>query len=248
MGEFVGRAHRLSLQQCTLNVGDAKTATNNNQKGSSSIESYYGRLNYAFDERYLLTATLRADGSSTFGSDNRWGWFPSLALAWRFKQEAFLKDVGWLSNGKLRFGWGLVGNQNAGAYAYGATMANVPTAYGTGFYPNNFANSKLKWEQTKAWNIGLDLNFLNNRIEFIFDAYLKNTDNLLMQAALPTYVSGVISSPWVNSGAMRNKEQGDTPVHRERRHARQHRRTDIHLHHRWRACGSVLRLSGYRNV
>lgn len=188
-----------------LNVGDMKTATNNNQKGSSSIESYYGRLNYTFDERYLLTATLRADGSSSFGPDNRWGWFPSVALAWRFKQESFLKDVGWLSNGKLRLGWGLVGNQNAGAYAYGATMASVATAYGTGFYPNNFANSKLKWEQTNSWNVGLDLSFLNNRIEFIFDAYLKNTDNLLMQAALPTYVSGVITSPWVNSGAMRNK-------------------------------------------
>ena len=172
---------------------------------NSVHELIYGRLNYAFEDRYLITATLRADGSSTFGKDNRWGWFPSLALAWRFKQESFLKDVSWLSNGKLRFGWGLVGNQNAGAYAYGAKMASVATAYGTGFYPANFANSKLKWEQTKAWNIGLDLTFLNNRIEFIFDAYLKNTDNLLMQAALPTYISGIITSPWVNSGAMRNK-------------------------------------------
>lgn len=188
-----------------LSVGDEDTAKNSSAQGTSSIESYYGRLNYAFDERYLITATLRADGSSTFGSDNRWGWFPSVALAWRFKQESFLKNVGWLSNGKLRFGWGLVGNQNAGAYAYGATMASVATAYGTGFFPKNFANSKLKWEQTKSWNIGLDLSFFNNRIEFIFDAYLKNTDNLLMQAALPTYISGVISSPWVNTGAMRNK-------------------------------------------
>ena len=200
-----GRTGYLFNSVHELNVGDAKTATNSNQKGSSSIESYYGRLNYVFDERYMVTATLRADGSSTFGSDNRWGWFPSVALAWRFKQESFLKNVEWLTNGKLRFGWGLVGNQNAGAYAYGATMASVATAYGTGFYPNNFANSKLKWEQTKAWNAGIDLTFLNNRIELIIDAYLKNTDNLLMQAALPVYVSGVISSPWVNSGAMRNK-------------------------------------------
>lgn len=188
-----------------LNVGDAKSATNSNAKGESSIESYYGRLNYAYDERYLLTATIRADGSSTFGPDNRWGWFPSVALAWRFKKESFLKDVDWLSNAKLRLGWGLVGNQNAGSYAYGATMASVATAYGTGFYPNNFANSKLKWEQTNSWNAGLDLTFFNNRIEFIFDTYLKKTDNLLMQAALPTYVSGVISSPWVNTGAMENK-------------------------------------------
>ena len=188
-----------------LNVGDAKTATNNNQKGASSIESYYGRVNYTFDDRYLVTATLRADGSSSFGPDNRWGWFPSAALAWRFSQESFLKDVKWLSNGKLRLGWGLVGNQNAGAYAYGAPMANVATAYGTGFYPSRYANSKLKWEQTKAWNVGLDLTFLNNRIEFIFDAYLKNTDNLLMPATLPVYISGVIGSPWVNTGSMRNK-------------------------------------------
>ena len=200
-----GRTGYLFNSVHELNVGDAKTATNNNQKGSSSIESYYGRLNYTFDNRYLLTATLRADGSSSFGPNNRWGWFPSMALAWRFKEESFLKDVEWLSNGKLRLGWGLVGNQNAGAYAYGATMANVATAYGTGFYPSRFANSRLKWEQTKAWNAGLDLTFLNNRIEFIFDAYLKNTDNLLMSAALPTYVSGIIGSPMVNSGAMRNK-------------------------------------------
>ena len=187
-----------------LSVGDAKTATNSSAKGSSSIESYYGRLNYVFDERYLITATLRADGSSTFGPDNRWGWFPSVALAWRMKQESFLKDISWLSNAKLRLGWGLVGNQNAGAYAYGAKMAAVSTAWGTGFYPSNFSNSKLKWEQTKSWNVGLDLSFFNNRIEFIFDAYLKYTDNLLMQADLPSYISGIITSPWVNSGAMRN--------------------------------------------
>ena len=200
-----GRTGYLFNNVHELNVGDAKTATNNNQKGSSSIESYYGRVNYTFDDRYLVTATLRADGSSSFGPDNRWGWFPSAALAWRFSQESFLKKFKWLSNGKLRLGWGLVGNQNAGAYAYGAPMANVATAYGTGFYPSRYANSKLKWEQTKAWNAGLDLTFLNNRIEFIFDAYLKNTDNLLMPATLPVYISGVIGSPWVNTGSMRNK-------------------------------------------
>ena len=188
-----------------LNVGDMKTAKNNNTKNSSSIESYYGRLNYSFDDRYLLTATLRADGSSTFGPSNRWGWFPSAALAWRFQNESFLRDISWLTNGKLRLGWGLVGNQNAGAYAYGATMSSVATAWGTGFFPNNFANDKLKWEQTNSWNIGLDLAFLSNRIEFILDLYHKTTDNLLMQAALPTYVSGVINSPWVNTGSLRNK-------------------------------------------
>lgn len=189
----------------SINVGDLKTATNGSGSGSFAIESYYGRLNYNFDNRYLITATLRADGSSTFGKDNRWGWFPSAALAWRVKNEAFLQDVSWLSDAKLRLGWGLVGNQNAGSFAYGASMTSVATAWGTGFFPSNFANSKLKWEETHSYNVGLDLTMLNNRIEFIFDAYLKNTDNLLMQAALPSYISGVIASPWVNAGKMRNK-------------------------------------------
>lgn len=188
-----------------LDVADTKTAKNGNSKNSSSIESYYGRVNYSFDDRYLLTATLRADGSSAFGPSNRWGWFPSAAVAWRFQQESFLRDVDWITNGKLRLGWGLVGNQNAGSYAYGATMNSVATAWGTGFYPANYSNEKLKWEQTKSWNIGLDLAFLNNRIEFILDLYHKTTDNLLMQAALPTYVSGVITSPWVNTGSLQNK-------------------------------------------
>ncbi|MDE5997696.1 MAG: TonB-dependent receptor, partial [Muribaculaceae bacterium] len=188
-----------------LNVADMKTAKNGNSKNSSSIESYFGRVNYSYDDRYLLTATLRADGSSTFGPANRWGWFPSAAIAWRFQNESFLRDVDWMTNGKLRLGWGLVGNQNAGSYAYGATMNSVATGWGTGFYPANFSNDKLKWEQTKSWNIGLDLAFLNNRIEFILDLYHKTTDNLLMQAALPTYVSGVINSPWVNTGSLQNK-------------------------------------------
>lgn len=200
-----GRTGYLFNNVHAIQVGDLKTATNGSGSGSYAIESFFGRLNYNFDNRYLLTATLRADGTSTFGPDNRWGWFPSAALAWRYKNEAFLKDINWLSDAKLRLGWGLVGNQNAGNYAYGATMASVATAWGTGFYPNNFTNNKLKWEQTHSYNVGMDLAFLDNRIEIIFDAYLKNTDNLLMQAALPSYISGVISSPWVNTGKMRNK-------------------------------------------
>lgn len=189
----------------SINVGDLKTASNGSGSGCFAIESYYGRLNYNFDNRYLFTATLRADGSSAFGPDNRWGWFPSVALAWRMKNESFLKKVDWLSDAKLRLGWGLVGNQNAGNYAYGSTMTTWATAWGSGFAPGNFANSKLKWEETHSYNVGLDLAMFNNRVEFIFDAYLKNTDNLLMQAALPAYISGVIASPWVNTGEMRNK-------------------------------------------
>lgn len=188
-----------------LNVGDALTAKNNSSRGSSAIESYFGRVNYGFDDRYLATFTLRADGSSNFGPANRWGYFPSAALAWKVKNEAFLKDVEWLDNLKLRFGWGLVGNQAAGSYAYGVTMSSAPSIWGTGFYAGNYPNENLQWEETEAWNVGLDINLFNNRVEFIVDAYYKNTDNLLMQASLPSYVNGVITSPWVNAGAMTNK-------------------------------------------
>lgn len=188
-----------------LDAGDATTAKANSSRGSSAIESYFGRLNYNYDDRYLLTATLRADGSSSFAKESRWGWFPSVALAWKVNNEAFLKDAEAINSLKLRLGWGVVGNQWAGSYAYGVTMASAASIWGTGFYAGNYPNRELKWEETNSFNVGLDLALFNNRIEFIADAYYKKTDNLLMQASLPTYVSGLIRAPWVNAGAMTNK-------------------------------------------
>ena len=207
-----GRRGYISDGVHSLAVGDASTATNNEQGSSWSIESYFGRLNYNLLDRYLITGTIRTDGSSSFGKNNRWGWFPSAAFAWKLSNEPFLKSVSedWLSNAKVRVGWGLVGNQSTGSYAYGVSMGTTSTAWGTGYYAHNYANPDLKWESTKAWNVGLDLSFLKNRIEFIVDAYLKKTDNLLMQASLPSYVVDVdgyrgITAPYVNSGAIENK-------------------------------------------
>ena len=194
----------------SLHVGDASTMTNDENGSRWAIASWFGRLNYNMFDRYLLTATLRADGSSSFGSDNRWGTFPSVALAWRINNEKFMENTrSWLSNAKLRLGWGLVGNQSVGSYAYGVSMKSVATAWGTGYFSGNFENPELKWESTKAWNVGLDLSFLNNRIEFIVDAYLKKTDNLLMDAVLPHYLQKSnwegISAPKENTGAIQNK-------------------------------------------
>lgn len=188
-----------------LDAGDSKTARNGSSRSSGAIESYFGRLNYGFNDKYLLTATLRRDGSDKFGANNRWGTFPSLAVAWKIKNESFLKDNPAIDNLKLRLGWGLVGNQAASSYAYGVTMASAASIWGTGFYPGNFANPDLKWEKTNAYNVGLDLNLFKNRIELITEVYLKRIDNLLMQAVLPDYVSGLISAPWVNAGSMTNK-------------------------------------------
>ena len=195
----------------SIAVGDATTSTNNEQGADWAIESYYGRLNYNMLDRYLLTATLRADGSSSFGPDNRWGWFPSVALAWRLSNEKFMDFAqSWLSNAKLRLGWGLVGNQSTGSYAYGVAMKNAITAWGTGYFSGNFENPDLKWESTKAWNIGLDLSLFKGRVEFIVDAYLKKTNNLLMDAVLPYYIVNNtgwmgISPPKVNTGSIENK-------------------------------------------
>lgn len=188
-----------------LDAGDANTAKANSSRGSSAIESYFGRLNYNYADRYLLTATLRADGSSSFAKESRWGWFPSVALAWKINNEAFLKDVTAINSLKLRLGWGVVGNQWAGSYAYGVTMASAASIWGTGFYAGNYPNRGLKWEETNSYNVGLDFALFDNRVELIADAYYKKTDNLLMEASLPAYVSGLIKAPWVNAGAMTNK-------------------------------------------
>ena len=192
-----------------LNAGDATTAKNSNGSNTSSISSYFGRLFYSFDDKYLLTATLRRDGSSKFYKDNRWGWFPSAALAWKISNENFLKDSKSINNLKLRLGWGVVGNQNVPNYAYTSTYSAVATNWGTGLLASNTANQDLKWESTYSSNLGFDLGLWNNRIELTADVYYKKTKDLLLQLPLPAYVGtsgqGATSSPWVNVGSLENK-------------------------------------------
>ncbi|WP_062126354.1 SusC/RagA family TonB-linked outer membrane protein [Geofilum rubicundum] len=192
-----------------LNVGDGQTSQANGNSGEHALLSYFGRLFYSFDERYLLTTTLRRDGSSNFGEGYRWGMFPSAALAWRVSNESFLRDHAVINNLKLRFGWGMVGNQNAAAYAYTSTLASVTTVWGTGQLSGNTANPELQWESTQSSNIGLDLNLFQNRVEFIADFYYKQTDNLLLLLPLPGYLGsqgqGATSPPWANVGSLENK-------------------------------------------
>jgi TonB-linked SusC/RagA family outer membrane protein len=190
-----------------LTLGDPTTSFSNGYSGASSILSYFGRLFYSYNERYLLTATLRRDGSSKFAPDNRWGWFPSAALAWRLTQEKFLADHEVINNLKLRFGWGLVGNQNIpDNYAYLPTYVSAGT---DGVRANNTPNPDLKWESTSSSNVGVDLSLFRNRIELIADVYYKKTNNLLFLASLPAFVgasgTGASSPPWVNLGELENK-------------------------------------------
>ena len=192
-----------------LDAGDATTAKNANSSATSSISSFFGRIFYSVKDKYLVTTTLRRDGSSKFYKDNRWGWFPSAAVAWKISNESFLKGNPVINNLKLRLGWGTVGNQNVANYAYTSTYSAVATNWGTGLLSSNTPNQDLQWETTYSSNVGLDLNLFDNRIEFIADVYYKKTKNLLLQLPLPAYAGtsgqGSTSAPWVNIGSLENK-------------------------------------------
>lgn len=205
-----------------LDAGDAATGKANNNSGASALLSYFGRAFYSYDDRYLLTATLRRDGSSKFLKDNRWGWFPSAALAWKISNEGFFKNVGALNrnvnNLKVRAGWGQVGNQNIPNNSYLSKLQSSPTIWGTGLVSQNTANPDLQWEKTTSFNLGLDVGLLRNRVELIVDIYNKETDNLLLQVPMPYFlgstgeneygepaVPGSSSWPWVNVGSLQNR-------------------------------------------
>ena len=192
-----------------LNNGDASTAQNSGYLGDSSMESFFGRLNLTYKDKYLLTGTLRADGSSKFGPSNRWGYFPSFAAAWRISNEKFMQNIHVIDNMKLRFGWGQVGNQNIGNYLYGSALNTYATEWGNGIAPANIPNPDVKWESTESYDAGLDISLLNQRIQLTADAYLKYTNNLLLTLPLPLYsgtgATGSPSAPTVNIGSLQNK-------------------------------------------
>lgn len=179
------------LYPLSNNVVENRGQRYNNTSSGSATESYlvsfFGRVNYTLLDRYLFTATVRQDGSSRFHKNNRWGLFPSFALGWKLKEEAFLKDVDVLSDLKLRLGYGITGQQNinSGDYPYLAVYeTNKDGAYypilgeGTIYRPNAY-NPDLKWEKTTTYNVGLDFGFLNNRINGAVDYYYRKTTDLL---------------------------------------------------------------------
>ncbi len=159
----------------------------------NTLVSYFGRLNYSLLSRYLFTFTMRWDGSSRFSKNNRWGAFPSLALGWKMKEESLFKDINFLSDLKLRLGWGITGQQDIGddfAYLplYVANNDYAQYPFGDTYYstsrPKAF-NEELKWEKTTTWNAGLDFGFLNGRINGAIDGYYRKTDDLLNSVKIP---------------------------------------------------------------
>jgi TonB-dependent starch-binding outer membrane protein SusC len=194
-----------------LNAG---AAPGTNEGGSSEwgMESYLGRINYNYDNRYILTSTFRRDGSANFGPENVWGSFPSVSVAWRVSQEKFF-NVPVISELKLRLETGLTGNQGGGGAIY-SPLVSGPTDLGTGFLPGRYGNPGLKWEGTKGDDIGINIGLLKNRITIEADYYIKNTNNLIMDNPLPWYMGtngvGAVGNPTVNIGKLQTKGWGVT--------------------------------------
>ena len=161
-------------------------------KSHNSLVSYFGRLNYNLLDRYLLTATFRADGSSRFRKGKKWGYFPAAAFAWKINNEPFMKNVKWIDELKLRLGWGMTGQQNGIDDFYYTTLYRVSNSYaqypfGDNYYPTlrpSASNSDLTWEKTTTYNAGLDFTALNGRFGFNVDGYYRKTTDLLSQVAV----------------------------------------------------------------
>ncbi|UOB16743.1 SusC/RagA family TonB-linked outer membrane protein [Abyssalbus ytuae] len=194
----------------TLNLSDTDGDVNDEYSGSTALESYLSRLIYSYDNRYSVTASIRADGSSKFDEGNKWGYFPSISASWKISNEAFMEDFTAVQNIKLYGGYGEVGNQNISNFAYGSTLNAVSTGLGTGFLIANFPNPNLQWEESRQTNLGLDFSLFDSRLNTTIEVYRKLNSKFLYRLALTDFIvggtgPGSIQPPWVNLGEMENK-------------------------------------------
>lgn len=199
-----------------LNTGDPSTQSNSGGAYQSSIFSLFARGDYSFNEKYLLSATVRRDGSSVFASGHQYGVFPSISAGWRISQEDFMKNIAWLNDLKIRGGWGKLGSisntpttnpynlyaQDAYNSYYGITGAPSTTALG--FYASNLGNTATTWESDILTNVGIDATILNNKLDITVDWFKKAISGLLFQQTL-SYFAGGANSPYVNLGDIQNK-------------------------------------------
>ena len=189
------RAQGFTTMETALDdIGSAKNIIASSGAYKRSLNSYLGRLNYSFDNKYLLTASYRADGSSVFGENNKWGYFPSMAIAWRLSEEPAIKSLDIFSDLKLRGSWGIVGNQAINPYQSLSALTsgmnypfNGTDELDYGFQISQAPNPNLKWESTTQKNVGVDIGVFNNRLTVNFDVFKKNTKDLLLFRTLAGY-------------------------------------------------------------
>ena len=194
-------------------LADPDTRAVNSGGGFSSLVSAFTKLDYVYDGKYIVSGTLRRDGSSNFGTE-KYGWFPAFSVGWRLAGEPFLQNVGWLDDLKVRFGWGVTGNQSVpGGNAFDRFGGGVASTFydinGTnnslvaGYALINRGNSNTKWEENISKNFGLDASLLNGKLDFVLDIYSRTVDGLLFPAALPG-TAGTAAPAFVNIASMRN--------------------------------------------
>ncbi|MBN9298040.1 MAG: TonB-dependent receptor [Filimonas sp.] len=191
-----------------INAGGAGSQSNSGTASEWSLLSFYGRLNYDYDGKYLLEANARYDASSRFPPNNRWGLFPSVSLGWIVSKEHFMQKLSWISNLKLRGSLGTLGNQNIGNYPYqsvyntGSSYPFTDASLTPGVIQTALVDANIKWETTRVLDFGTDISLLNNRLNLTFDWYNKFTYDILSGQVLPSYIG--LSAPIVNNGQMRN--------------------------------------------
>ncbi|MBQ9410623.1 MAG: TonB-dependent receptor [Bacteroidales bacterium] len=190
-----------------IGIGEGALNANNGESGSALL-SFFASANYNYDGRYYVSGILREDGSSRFSRGNRWGTFYSVSAGWNADKEEFLKDVSWLNKLKVRVGYGAIGNQNIGLYAYsdrysGKYYYSIGGTAVDGYAQTSLGNSDLKWETSRQLNAGVDVEVLDGTLGGSVDYYYKITDNMLVQESLPTSV-GYTATPWINNGSVLN--------------------------------------------
>ncbi|WP_246202401.1 SusC/RagA family TonB-linked outer membrane protein [Spirosoma agri] len=199
----------------TTTPGATRQVSSTYSKGNN-FYSVFGQAKYTFNDKYIATAVVRRDGSSQFGPSNRFGVFPAFSAAWRISSEEFMRSLPWISDLKIRGGYGLMGNSNylsstnqfnlfatnaANGYDLGATNKSVES----GYYPSQYGNPDAKWETSTTSNVGIDGSFFNNRLEVMIDFWRKDNKDLLYQLALPSVVGVRANAPFLNVASMRNQ-------------------------------------------
>ncbi|MFO8002147.1 MAG: TonB-dependent receptor [Marinilabilia sp.] len=206
-------AYKYAYLSNAKNVPTAEDDITGEPYVEDKLESYFGRLNYDFDEKYMLTAIFRADGSSKFAEGNRWGYFPSVSAGWVLTNEPFMEALtNWMDFFKIRGSWGQNGNQSIEAFRYMATLTteNGQYAFGseegsfeTGIYPDKLPNTELQWETSEQTNIGFDAQFLRSRLNANFDYYNKETKDWLVEAPVLDIMGA--DAPFINAGNVENQ-------------------------------------------
>ena len=188
------------------NVNNAATRSQDNGYSKWTLLSGVARVMYNYADKYMLTGTLRADGSSRF-QNKKWGWFPSIAAAWTISQEDFMKEVKTISNLKLRASYGIIGNQDIEPYSTMVMLSSTSFDFGgntmyTGYWPNGIATPDLTWEKVHQFDVGIDLGLFENRLSITFDYYYKKTTDALLKQNSTSAIGGM--SYWINAGEVKN--------------------------------------------